>query len=96
MSLHRHAAKRDLNEREIIEALTAAGATVEQLSKKGVPDLLVGYVDPETGEPTNILIEVKSGRGKLTPDEQEWIEWFAGQVYVVYSVEQALEAIGCG
>lgn len=94
MSLHRRAAKRDANEREIIEALTAAGCTVQQLSAKGVPDLLVGYIDPETGAPTNALMEVKSAGGKLTADEQDWLEWWNGQVFVVYSAEQALEAIG--
>lgn len=94
MAVHRQAPRRDSNEREIIEALKLAGATVQQLSEKGVPDLLVGFTDPETGEPTNVLLEVKSEGGKLTPDQKAWIEDWGGQVFVVYSVEDALEAIG--
>ena len=94
MSLKRYAAKRDKNEREIIDALMAAGCTVQQLSLKGVPDLLVGYTDPDTGAPTNALMEVKAPGGKLTPDEHEWLEWWQGQVFVVYSITEALEAIG--
>lgn len=90
----RQVAKRDANEAEIIQALLAAGASVQQLSAKGVPDLLVGYTDPDTGMPTNALMEVKAGRNTLTPDQVAWIEGWNGQVYVVHSVEEALEAIG--
>ena len=95
MSLRRYAAKRDKVEAEVISALLLAGCTVEQLSKKGVPDLLVGFNDPfNNGLPTNILMEVKSDGGKLTPDQQEWISNWQGQVYVVYSIEEALQAVG--
>lgn len=94
MGLHRFAAKRDLNESGIISALRLAGASVEQLSKKGVPDLLVGFIDPETNEPKNYLMEIKGEKGKLTPDEETWIASWRGQVFVVYTVEQALEIIG--
>ena len=94
MSIHRYAAKRDGNELEIIQGLRAAGCSVQQLSVKGAPDLLVGIFDPETGAPTNFLMEVKDKRGKLTPDEREWIDAWQGQVCVVYTVEEALEVIG--
>ncbi len=94
MSVHRFAAKRDTIEPKIISALLAAGCTVQQLSVRGCPDLLVGFVDPETGEPKNALIECKSKGGKLTDDQKDWIAKWAGQVFVVYSVEDAMEAIG--
>jgi hypothetical protein len=58
------ARQRDLNEREIVEALEAAGASVQRMDGKGVPDLLVGF----RGE--TWLIEIKrqtaSGRAKRT------------------------------
>ncbi len=94
MSIYRRAAKRDSIEPEIVEALTGVGCTVEKLSKKGVPDLLVGFIDPDTGTPTNILMEAKSKGGKLTQDQKEWITKWKGQVYVVYSIEEALQAVG--
>lgn len=94
MSLRRLAAKRDANEREIIEALVRAGASVQQLSVKGCPDLLVGFVDPFTGEPITTLMEIKGDKGHLTPDEAEWIQDWRGQVYIIHTVEQALEVIG--
>jgi len=94
MSIYRRAAKRDSVEPEIVEALVKAGCTVERLSKKGVPDLLVGFIDPDTNVPTNILMEAKSKGGKLTQDQIDWIAKWQGQVYVVYSIEEALQAVG--
>lgn len=88
MAVNRRAAKRDANEKPIIEALRAAGATVEQLSKKGVPDLLVGF------QGHTFLMEIKGEKGKLTPDEDTWIAAWRGQVHIVRSVEEALEVIG--
>lgn len=88
MSIHRTAAKRDGNEREIIDALKAVGASVQPLSAKGCPDLLVGY----RGE--NILMEVKLPKGKLTDDEQVWHDGWRGQVAIVRTVDDALRAIG--
>jgi len=94
MTIRRTAAKRDDNERPIIEALRLAGCSVEQLSKRGVPDLLVGFVDPFSGEPVNLLMEIKGDKAKLTGDEAEWIKEWRGQVFLVHSVEEALEIVG--
>lgn len=94
MSIRRTAAKRDKNERDIINALQACGCTVQQLSMKGVPDLLVGFIDSYTGEMHNYLIEVKDKGGKLTMDEIAWQAQWRGPVFVVYTVEHALELIG--
>ena len=88
MSLRRYAAKRDSNEREIIDALVAAGASVQQLSLKGAPDLLVGF----RGE--TYLMEVKTAKGKLTPDEQDWLNAWQGQATVVRTIEDAFVVIG--
>ena len=81
--------KRDANEPEIIAALESAGATVEQLpTGKGVPDLLVGY------EGKNYLIEVKTAKGHLNCKQFKWHCAWSGQVEVVYTPQQALDAIG--
>lgn len=91
----RRAAKIDANQREIIKALRAVGATVQSLANigKGCPDLLVGY------RADNALMEVKDGAKppsarKLTDDEAQWIGQWRGTVYVVTSVDEALAAIG--
>jgi hypothetical protein len=84
MSIHRYAAARDLNERAIVRALKKAGYTVERLSGKGVPDLLVGKHNRIW------LIEVKSEKNPLTTPQFEWIQWFKGNVGVCRTVAQAL------
>lgn len=88
MSLHRRAARRDQNESQIVAALSAAGATVVQLSAAGCPDLLCGF------RGLTYLLEVKAANGKLTPDQLEWHRnWQGYPVKVVRSVEDALAAI---
>lgn len=87
----RRAARVDANQAEIVKALRAAGATVQHLHVigKGCPDLLVGFRE------TNYLLEVKDAGGMLTDDEQIWrVEWRGPLVAVVYSVDDALKAIG--
>lgn len=89
----RRAAKRDANEREIIEALESlGGVTVQQLDGAGVPDLLVGC------DGVNLLLEVKDGdkppsARKLTRDQVAWHSGWRGQVHTVCNVEQALEVV---
>jgi len=62
----RRAAKRDANERGIIDALERAGCQVWQLSQRGLPDLLVvraGVI---------YLLEVKDEiHGRLTPAQKD-------------------------
>ncbi len=91
----RRAARTDSNQNEIVDALRAAGASVQILSNVGggVPDLLIGRAG------VNYLIEVKDGskppsRQRLTPDETHWHAAWAGQVAVVCSIDEALKAIG--
>ena len=38
-----YAKARDINERDIVEALRVVGAAVQRLNEHGVPDLLVSY-----------------------------------------------------
>jgi hypothetical protein len=92
----RRAAHRDKAEPAIISALVAAGASVEALSKKGVPDLLVGF------QGVTYLLEVKTpgasksgNNAKANAGQAEWRErWRGAIVHVVETVEQALQAIG--
>lgn len=87
MTVNRRAAKRDGNEGEIIKALRDAGATVHQLSAKGVPDLLIGY------KTHNILIEVKMPGEGLTEAQETWHQLWRGTAWVVWNVSMALNVL---
>ena len=89
MSVRRRAAKRDANERGIIDALEEVGATVWQVSEKGLPDLVVGRLGQ------TYLLEVKRPKKGLTKDQEEAHEaWNGGRIHIVETPEQALRAIG--
>ena len=85
----RRDAKRDSNEREIIDALEAAQCLVTQLSGKGLPDLLVYRAGKF------YLLEVKNDewRGKLTPEQIAFIAR-GYPVSVVVDKYEALCAVG--
>ena len=81
----------DHNQAEIVEALRQIGATVQDLHNvgEGCPDLLVG------AHGRNYLIEVKNGaRAHLNSREARWHQAWGGQVVVVRTVDEALQAIG--
>jgi hypothetical protein len=80
MSLNRHAARRDKNERSIIAALRAVGCDVWQLSGRGLGDLLVCH------RGVLYCAEIKSHTGRLTAQQ--------GQFPIWRSAAEALEAIG--
>jgi hypothetical protein len=89
MTIHRRAAKRDTIATTIIQALRGVGAQVWQVSGKGIPDLLVLF----RGE--FYLLEVKTGRGKLTPAQVEFFDDAdTPNAAVVRSVDDALQVIG--
>jgi hypothetical protein len=89
MSVRRRAAKRDANERAIINALASIGATVVQVSETGFPDLVVGYSG------ITWLMEVKAPGKGLTADQQDFHKvWRGSHIHMVESVEQAFRAIG--
>lgn len=68
MSLHRHAARRDANEKGLVELLEASGATIWRLSGKALPDLLIRY------RGSWAVCEVKTRKGRLTK-AQAAIPW---------------------
>lgn len=90
----RRAARTDSNQAEIVQALRKADCTVQHLHTlgQGTPDLLVGYAG------SNYLLEIKDGskppsKRKLTPDEEQWHRQWGGQVAIVLSAGEALEAL---
>lgn len=80
----------DANQAEIVTALRACGRRVLLLSAigKGCPDLLVGWPG------NNVLIEVKTADGVLTPDQVAFFNTWTGPKAVVRTVAEALEATG--
>jgi Holliday junction resolvase len=89
MAIYRAAAKRDMNEADIIRTLRSVGASVAQISSKGVPDLLVGF------QGRTYLLEVKTPKKKLTDDQVVFHgEWNGSPIAIVHSDTEALEAIG--
>ena len=86
----RRAAKVDANHGEIVKALRKIGASVQSLAPvgNGCPDVLVAL------RGAMFLLEIKHGTGKVKELQQRWhIAWNA-PVHVVYSVEDALRAVG--
>jgi hypothetical protein len=88
----RRAAKVDANQDQIVQALKAAGATVQSLAPigHGCPDILCGF------RGANLLMEIKNpdGRDRVEKDQTRWhIEWNA-PVHVVRTPDDALRALG--
>jgi hypothetical protein len=88
-------AKADRNQPEIVATLREAGCTVQHLHAvgSGCPDILVGF----RGQ--NILMEIKDPQKppsarKLNDIQQGWHSLWRGQVTVVETAENALDAIG--
>jgi len=84
------AAKVDANQAEIVAALRAVGVSVQSLATvgKGCPDLLAAR-----GADTWV-IEVKGPKGKLTPDQIEFLKNWRGVVHIVRTVDEALSIVG--
>ncbi len=83
-------AKIDLNQPEIVDALRENGFSVLSLARmgKGCPDLLVAN---DAGQ---WLIEVKGPKGKLTPDQIEFIGAWKGTVHIARTPGEALRIVG--
>jgi hypothetical protein len=80
----RRAAKRDLIEQEIVALLRVNGWSVQPLSLKDGPDLLVGKCG------RCWLVEVKTGNKRLRPGQVEWhADWRGSKVRVLRSVADA-------
>jgi hypothetical protein len=89
--MSRTRARVDDNQLLIVQTLRQYGASVQPLHTvgKGCPDLLVGF------KGRNYLLEVKDGlkspsKRKLTPDQQNWHELWAGSVTIVTNITEAL------
>lgn len=87
----RRAARTDQNQPEIVRGLRGRGHEVCILAQlgQGKPDLLC--VDGDTA--ILILMEVKVPGAKLTDDEEKWHRDWPGPVYIVHSLDEALDAI---
>lgn len=85
--------KADANQAEIVKGLRSMGYTVEPLCGVGggVPDLLVGV--KRGGLRLNLLMEVKTGVGKLRDNQKSWHKRWAGQCCVVRSIDDAVKVI---
>ena len=86
----RRAARVDANHRDITRLLRDIGCSVESLHRVGggVPDLLVGF------QRRNLLLEVKTEKGKIDDDQLIWHRGWAGQVAVVRSLDDCLRELG--
>ena len=91
-----HISKVDANQGDIVAALRKVGCEVLSLAAvgKGCPDLLVYYGGTCYASHNShlFLLEVKSAKGKLTPDQVEFHrDWPA---IVVHNELEALRAVG--
>jgi hypothetical protein len=84
------AAKIDLNQPAIVDALRKVGVSVVSLASvgNGIPDLLAAKNDKVW------LIEVKGPKGKLTPAQVEFMSTWPGVVHIVRNVDDALRLVG--
>ena len=80
----RYDAQRDANEKEIVEALRAVGASVLLIDDV---DLIVGF------RGVNYLLEVKMPKGRLNKKQEKFFRGWVGQVNIVRTVDQALGLI---
>lgn len=90
MSQRRAAYRTDSNQADIVKALRKIGASVWITAGlgDGFPDLIVGY----RGQ--NCLMEVKrSPRSRLTEDERKFLETWRGNLFYVYTPEQAIQIV---
>ena len=89
----RRAARRDANERRVIDALRACGAYVKQINDEGLADLLIFY------RGYTLIFEVKDGdkppsARALTPAEQKFHdEWPGENLFIVTSEHEALDIL---
>lgn len=88
------AARADANQVQITAAMRSMGVSVQPLHTVGggVPDLLCAI----SGK--TFLVECKDGskppsKQKLTPDQIEWHSKWRAPVYIVNSVDQAVDLV---
>lgn len=88
------AAKIDANQPAVVAAMRKLGCSVQPLHMvgQGCPDLAVAIAD------ISFFVEVKDGskppsKQKLTPDQIEWHSKWRAPVYIVNSVDQAVDLV---
>jgi len=80
----------DDNQTRIVKDLREAGMTVQHLHNVhgGCPDIVVGY------KGKNYMFEIKRDKvAKLTPDQVIWHHNWQGQVNIIITSEEAINAI---
>ncbi len=94
---HRWNRKTDANQKEIVAALRAYGATVHDASAmgQGFPDLVVGF------DGKNYLIEIKKSVTKtksttLNSIQQRWHDNWKGTSFIVTTPEEAVHILDAG
>lgn len=89
----RRAAKVDENQSELVRAAEQFGCSVCSLAQHGagVPDLLIGQAS-KWGR-RNILVEVKSDTGILTPEQIRFHREWRGQVDIARTVEELISVL---
>lgn len=90
MSLHRRNPRRDQNEAVLFRAFRAAGCAVLPISAPGAPDAVIFL---PTGK--GLLVEVKSARGKLRPEQIRWqATWRGPEIHIVRTIDDVLRLVG--
>ncbi len=90
----------DGNQIEIVSDLRRVGLTVAVTSNvgDGFPDLVVGgrIACPHCAAkfPQNMLVELKTAAGLLTPSQEEFHQIWRGQLDVVRTIDDALRIAG--
>lgn len=77
----------DTNQKAIIDCFKQLGYSVLSLSnvKSGCPDLLCA----KNG--INILVEIKTEKGKLNPLQKEFIQKWNSRVFVIRDIDGVIE-----
>jgi hypothetical protein len=81
--LTRYASRIDANQPEIVDAFRKLGCSVKLSHGVGAgwPDTAVGFGG------LTLLVEIKSGKGKLNDRQLEWLEDWTGGHYVVRNLD---------
>lgn len=92
------AKKVDTNQPEMVAALRRCGFHVMHTHSigKGAPDLIVSGYRRDLDAVCALLVEVKHGSSKLTPDEQKWHSDYPvnGPLIIARSIDDILSWFG--
>jgi hypothetical protein len=79
----------DLTQNDIVQKLRKCGVSVQHLHSVGAgcPDVLAGWRN------VNVLLEIKGDKTPVNKCQQDWHAKWGGQVAVVRSFDEAMEAV---